>query len=126
MVAVDTNVIVRLIARDDARQVASGESFIEPGIWVSTLALAKAMWVLASVYDHTSSEIAGAIEMLMNNPRVTLQDADAIAAALEVFRTRPSLGFTDCVVLELARKAGHLPLGTFDRGLARIDGTERL
>jgi len=84
------------------------------------------MWVLASVYDHTSSEIAGAIEMLMNNPRVTLQDADAIAAALEVFRTRPSLGFTDCVVLELARKAGHLPLGTFDRGLARIDGTERL
>jgi predicted nucleic acid-binding protein len=36
------------------------------------------------------------------------------------------LGFSDCLVLESARKAGHLPLGTFDRDLAKLDGAERL
>jgi predicted nucleic acid-binding protein len=43
-----------------------------------------------------------------------------------VYRSRPALGFTDCLVVELARKAGHLPLGTFDRDLAKIDGAQLL
>ena len=43
-----------------------------------------------------------------------------------VFARRPALGFSDCLVLEVARKAGHLPLGTFDRRLARVDGVRRL
>jgi predicted nucleic acid-binding protein len=49
-----------------------------------------------------------------------------VAAALDIFRSRPALGFTDCLLLEVARKAGHLPLGTFDRNLSKIDGTEKL
>jgi len=49
-----------------------------------------------------------------------------VARALEQYRARPALGFSDCLVLEIARKAGHLPLGTFDRGLARLEGAERL
>jgi predicted nucleic acid-binding protein len=49
-----------------------------------------------------------------------------VAAALATFRSRPALGFTDCLLLEVARKAGHLPLGTFDRNLSKIDGAEKL
>jgi predicted nucleic acid-binding protein len=48
------------------------------------------------------------------------------AAALAHFRRSPSLGFSDCLALEIARKSGHLPLGTFDRDLAKLDGGERL
>jgi predicted nucleic acid-binding protein len=55
-----------------------------------------------------------------------VQDREVAAAALEIFRSRPALGFTDCVLLEVARKAGHLPLGTFDRNLSKIDGAEKL
>jgi predicted nucleic acid-binding protein len=83
MHAIDTNVLVRLIARDDVRQTAAAESFVESGAWVSTL-------------------------------------------ALELFRTKPALGFSNCLMLNLARKAGHLPLGTFNRNLARFEGTRRL
>jgi predicted nucleic acid-binding protein len=64
--------------------------------------------------------------MLLNHQDLTLQDSDAVAAAVERFRRRPALGFSDCLVLEVARKAGHLPLGTFDRNLAKLDGVERL
>jgi predicted nucleic acid-binding protein len=64
--------------------------------------------------------------MLLNHKDLTLQDSDVVAAALNLFRSRPSLGFSDCLLLQLARKAGHLPLGTFDRNLGKIEGAQRL
>ena len=126
MHAVDTNVLVRLVTRDDAKQVATAEAFVVNGAWVSHLVLAEAMWVLASVYDLKSPAIATAIEMLLNHQDLVLQDSDVVAAALEQFRKRPRLGFSDCLVLEIARKAGHLPLGTFDRDLSKLDGAQKL
>jgi predicted nucleic-acid-binding protein len=126
MRAVDTNVIVRLIVRDDDRQVAAAERFIEHGVWISTLALAEAVWVLASTYDLSDTELAGGIDMLLRNTRVALQEPDTVSAALALFRSKPALGFSDCLILELARRSGNLPLGTFDRNLAKLDGTERL
>jgi predicted nucleic-acid-binding protein len=126
MRAVDTNVLVRLVTRDDAEQAAVAEAFIALGAWVSHLVLAEAMWVLASVYDLGPSAIVTAVEMLLNHRDLSLQDADVVAAALTHFRKRPKLGFSDCLVLEVARKAGHTPLGTFDRELSKLDSTQRL
>jgi len=126
MRAVDTNVLVRLITRDDARQTASAESYVDKGAWVSVLALAEATWVLASVYELSSNELARAIEMLLNHRDLVVQDSDTVAAALDLFRAKPALGFSDCLMLQLARKAGHLPLGTFDRNLAKVDGAQKL
>jgi predicted nucleic-acid-binding protein len=123
---VDTNVLVRLVTRDDARQVAAAEKFVAPGAWVSHLVLAEATWVLTSVYERAPAEIATAVDMLLNHEHLTLQDPDAVAAAVEDFRGRPGLGFPGCLVLAIARKAGHLPLGTFDRSLAKLAGTQRL
>lgn len=126
MRAVDTNVLVRLVTRDDASQVAAAETFVEKGAWVPHLALAEATWVLASVYDRSPATIATAIEMLLNHEHLTMQDAEVVAAAVTHLRQRPSLGFSDCLMLEVARKAGHVPLGTFDRDLGKLDGVERL
>ena len=126
MLAVDTNVLVRLITRDDPHQTASADRFVGNGAWVSVLALAETTWVLAAVYDLGAAEIATAVEMLLNHKQLTFHDSDAVAAALDLFRSRPELGFTDCLMLHLARKAGHLPLGTFDRGLGKVEGARRL
>ena len=126
MRAVDTNVLVRLIMRDDSRQTASAESFIEMGAWVSVLALAEATWVLATVYELSPTDLIRAIEMLLEHRDLVLQDAETVAGALDLYRARPSLGFSDCLMVESARKAGHLPLGTFDRKLAKVEGTQKL
>lgn len=126
MRAADANVLVRLLARDDERQVDSAEGFIDRGAWVSHVVLVEATWVLTSVYDRAPAEIATAVEMLLNHQRLSIQDADAVAAALVDFRRRPAVGFSDCLVLAIARKAGHLPLGTFDRNLGKLEGTQRL
>src|ERR1039457_6836737 len=126
MGAADTNVLVRIVARDDARQIASADNFIQKGAWVSILALAEAIWVLGSVYKLSPVELVTAAEMLLNHRDLTIQDSDAVAAALDLFRSRPALGFSDCLMLQLARKAGHLPLGTCDRALGKIEGTQKL
>ena len=122
MRAVDTNVLVRLVVRDDAKQVRTAEEFIASGAWVSHLVLTETTWVLDAVYERTAEQIATVIHMLLNHEHLTVQDADVVSAATEKFKKRPALGFSDCLVLEIARKAGHLPLGTFDRDLGKLDG----
>lgn len=126
MHAVDTNVLVRLATRDDEKQVAAAEAFVAKGAWVSQLVLAETVWVLSAVYELSPRSIATAIEMFLNHQQLSLQDAETVAAALEHYRKKPALGFSDCLVLEVARRAGHLPLGTFDRDLARLEGARKL
>lgn len=126
MRAVDTNVLVRLLARDDEKQASAAEAFVRSGAWVSHLVLAEALWVLSSVYNSTPQQLAAAVGMLLEHENLVLQDSDTVTAALRHFRANPSIGFSDCLILEIARKAGHLPVATFDRGFSKLDGMQRL
>ncbi|MBV8307227.1 MAG: type II toxin-antitoxin system VapC family toxin [Gammaproteobacteria bacterium] len=126
MRAVDTDVLVRLIVRDDANQLRAAEEFILRGAWVSHLVLVETTWVLDAVYERSAEQIATAVDMLLNHEHLSVQDADVVSAAAENFRERPAIGFSDCLMLAIARKAGHLPLGTFDRNLAKLSGATRL
>ncbi len=126
MRAIDTNVLVRLVTQDDKNQVSVAKAFIARGAWVSHLALVETTWVLASVYDIAPKGIATAVEMLLNHRDLSLQDPDVVAAALRHFNKKPALGFSDYMMLEIARKAGHLPLGTFDKTLGKVEGAQSL
>jgi predicted nucleic acid-binding protein len=72
--------------------------------------LIEVIWVLDSVFGVP----------------LVLQEPEVVGAALERFRRRPRLGFSDCLVLGSARKAGHVPLATFDKELGKLDDVERL
>lgn len=124
--SVDTNILVRLIVRDDDKQVAQAEAFIKNGASVSHIVIADALWKLAVDYNRTASDQIEILEMLLKHETLSVEDPDTVAAALELFRSTPKLGFMDCLILEISKKAGHLPLGTFDRRLSKISGTERL
>src|SRR5712691_293176 len=125
MRAVDTNVLVRLMTRDNVKQVAIAGAFVANGAWVPHLAIAEATWVLASVYDRTPETVATAVEMLLSHEHLTVQDAEVVITAVAQFRQYPRVGFSDCLMVEVARKAGHVPLGTFDRDLGKLDGAQR-
>jgi predicted nucleic-acid-binding protein len=126
MRAVDTNVLIGLVTRDDQKQTAAAEAFVSKGAWASHLVLAEATWVLNAVYSLGPAEIADAVEMLLAHEALVLQEPEVVKAALGKYRERLAVGFSDCLILEQARKAGHLPLGTFDRALAKLDGVERI
>ena len=126
MRAVDTNVLVHLVVRDDPEQVDRAEAFVAPGAWVPLLVLAEAVWVLDSVYGLNRKRIGTVVGMLMEHDRLTLQDEDVVRRAHSMFERGRSTGFSDCLIVEAARKAGHVPVGTFDRKMARLDGTRRI
>ena len=107
---------------DDEAQTLAAERFVAQGAWVSVLVLAEATWVLATVYSLKRKQIALTVEMLLAHEQLVLQDADVVSTALGDFRRASRVGFSDCLVLAMARAAGHLPLGTFDRKLSRLEG----
>ncbi|MGH9481692.1 MAG: type II toxin-antitoxin system VapC family toxin [Terriglobales bacterium] len=126
MRAIDTNVLVRLITSDDSHQAGLAEQFAAPGAWVPILAIVEAVWVLASAYGRSRQELAQYIEGLLNHVTLIVQDAEHVAAALDLFRQHPRVSFSDCLLLDQARRGGHLPLGTYDRRLATLPGTALL
>lgn len=49
-----------------------------------------------------------------------------VRKALQDFKAHPSVGFVDCLIVQIARKLGHRPMGTFDRSMSRLDDVSRL
>ena len=66
MRAVDTNVLVRLIVRDDSEQVGVAGAFVAQGAWIALLVLAETVWVLESVYRLTRQQIGIVVGMRRN------------------------------------------------------------
>jgi predicted nucleic-acid-binding protein len=126
MRAADTNVILRLVLGDDPRQVAVAEKHSADGFWISHLVLLEMVWALGSArYQRGREAIADHIQMLLTHAEITFQQPDVVRSALATFRLG-GVDFSDCLILETARKAGQLPLATFDRALGKLDGAERL
>lgn len=126
MRAVDTNVLVRLLARDDPKQLVAAEDFVGPGAWISHLVLMETVWVLDAVYGVGRDAMADGVEMLLDHETLVVDGADVVRDALSTFRKVSRVSFSDCLILHVARKAGHSPLGTFDRALGKAPGAQRL
>ena len=126
MRAVDTNVVVRLIVRDDADEVARAEAYVAQGAWVSLPVLLETTWVLKSGYGLSRRRIGTVLDMLVEHDHLTLQDEDIVRRACALFARERSAGFSDCLIIEVARRAGHGPVGTFDKKMTRLDDIQRL
>lgn len=126
MRAVDTNVLVRLLLVDDEDQTRAADAFIRGGAWVSHLVLAETTWVLRTVYRHTPTEIADALTAALDTADLVFEDSEVVGDAIAAFRARPGMKFSDFLIVEIARKAGHGPVGTFDKDLAKMPGVERI
>ena len=96
------------------------------GAWVSQLVLAETVWVLESVYGLGRARVATVVGMLVEHDRLAFEDEDVIRGSHAAFERTRSAGFTDCVIVEAARKAVNLPVGTFDRAMSRIEGGHAL
>jgi len=126
MHAIDTNVLVRLTVRDNQKQLAAARVFTEKGAWVSHLVVCESLWVLTSYYGFTRAQQRDFVAGLLGNDLLSIHDREAVERALVKFNTHTKASFSDCMILELARKNGCTPLGTFDAGLSKLDGALKL
>jgi predicted nucleic-acid-binding protein len=130
VIALDTNVLVRFLVQDDPSQAHLAGEIIDqlteeaPG-FVSREVLIELVWVLERAYRLARAEIAGAIDGLLASTELVVEGADAIGAALELYRN-DGFGFADLMIAAAARRAGASELLTFDRKAARLPGVRLL
>lgn len=128
MLAVDTNILVRLLLDDDEAQAAAARTLqrTHSPLYLSHVVLAEMAWVLASAYELRRDKLAGLIEMLLETDGFVLQDPPVVRSALSAYRASKA-DFSDCLILGIAASAGAAPLVTFDDNkLAKLPGTRRL
>lgn len=130
MIALDTNVLVRYLVRDDERQAESARALLEsltterPG-YACREVVVELVWVLERAYGIPRERIATILQDLVATESLIIEAADDVARAAFRYRARGP-GFSDLMVIAAAERAGARPLHTFDRKAARLEGVELL
>ncbi|MDQ2695754.1 MAG: type II toxin-antitoxin system VapC family toxin [Pseudomonadota bacterium] len=124
MIAVDTNVLVRILIDDPGQpeQVQAARALASQAtkVWVPLIVLVECVWVLESAYRLDKAAVITALTHLHINAAFVLQDETTARKALNLFRASPA-DFSDCVILAQAQREG-LDLYTFDKKLIRLEG----
>jgi len=116
MIALDTNVVVRLLTADHPRQAARARALVEAGpVFLAKTVMLESEWVLRSGYGFAEGAIAAAFRALLGLPEVTIEDPRVLARALDWYES--GLDFADA--LHLASSEAAESFATFDKSLVR-------
>jgi predicted nucleic-acid-binding protein len=125
LIGLDTNVLVRYLVQDDARQAVDAAKLLarhcskeEPGR-ISLVVLCELAWVLSRAYRFSAPQIAGTIEKLLQTAELEIEDADTAWAALRLYRLE-SADYADAVIGLRNRQAGCEVTATFDVAAAKL------
>ena len=126
MIGLDTNVLVRYIAQDDAKQSPMASTLIEsltvesPG-YISVISVVELVWVLSGCYGSSKGEICEVLETLLRTKEIIVANADIVWQAVRLFKEGKA-DFADCLIERTANEAGCSYTTTFDRGAAKHCG----
>jgi predicted nucleic-acid-binding protein len=130
MIGLDTNVLVRYLAQDDARQSALATRFIEtklsadkPG-FIACVTLCEIVWVLAEAYGADRERIRGVIEGLLTTKQLMVEAAETVWKALRAWNE--SGDFSDALIAQIALAHGSEKTMTFDKAAAKLQGFDLL
>lgn len=116
MRAVDTNLVVRYLTRDDPEQSPRARALINSGpVFVPVTVILETEWVLRSSIQLPRAALAEALRSFVGLPTVTVGDADAVSAALDLFGG--GMDFADALHLALSSECDGF--ATFDKKLVR-------
>lgn len=111
MIAIDTNIVVRLLTQDDAEQYqASHKLFASEDIFIADTVIIETLWVLGYAYYFTPKDINSALRKLFGLSNVHLSNAQLIATVLDWHEK--GLDFADAFHLVLSQDL--LKFKTFD------------
>ena len=124
MKAIDTNILVRFLVRDDEKQAGlvyrrfkSAEAKKE-ALFVPLLVVLETIWVLESVYNEHRNAILDSLNDLILMPVFQFEKPDVIQASIASSR-QTSLGIADLLIAYSAKNAGCESVLTFDEKAAK-------
>lgn len=131
MPALDTNVLVRYVVEDDAKQLAAARRLIRRcinegrALFVPVTVTLELEWVLRTSFEYTKDEVMEVLSSLFSAAELTFESERGLEVALQLYR-EGSADFADCLHVALAAQAGELPLWTFDRRAAKVGGARSI
>jgi len=126
VIGLDTNVLVRYIMQDDAKQSPLATRMVEsltaasPG-FVPLVAIVELAWVLSSAYELSRSQVIVAFEALLRTKELVVQNGETVWKCIRLLQ-RSGGDFADCLIACSAEAAGCEKTMTFDRGAAKNGG----
>jgi len=131
VIGLDTNVLLRLLVKDDIRQMETAARAVaarctveSPG-YVNQIVLCEVVWVLQATLKYPRATIAAAIEALCRASEFRIEHMDAVREALSIFRASKA-DYADCLIGVLNRRAGCSTTLTFDKHAATLPEFEHL
>jgi predicted nucleic-acid-binding protein len=129
--ALDTNVLVRFLVQDDARQAATATRLIRRAVdggatlFVPVTVVLELAWVLRSSFGFDKAAVVQALFGLLGTFELAFESEGAVEAALGQYADGKA-DFADCLHAALAMVAGQQPFWTFDKLAAKVDGARLL
>lgn len=124
MMALDTNLLVRLLTNDEPRQAARVQTWLETQAsseqpaYVDHVVLCELAWVLERSYGYPRNDVREALAALLEQPVLHVESPDMVQRALLLYGKGPA-DFSDYLLALRARAAGFGPVLTLDRRAAR-------
>ena len=119
IVAIDANVILRYLLRDNEEHYSIANKFFEAVFagkkiaYIFQYVLAEVIYVLAKLYRIEKAQIAGVLEEFLSNANLKIQDKEVTMVAIRLFKAT-SLDFVDCLLCAYSKK---MEVFSFDRKL---------
>lgn len=142
MIAIDTNVLLRYLLRDDESQAARADPLVngDETVLITDVVLAETVWTLVgNKYHYDKADIVMALEKLFSEPKIRFEDDQAVWRALQAFRNSPSdevgggrkeAGFADALIVYKALSVAALSgdalqsIYTFDMAALQLPHTQ--
>jgi predicted nucleic-acid-binding protein len=129
--ALDTNVIVRLLVRDDEAQFAAVLRLLQAAqtkaqpLTVTLLVVLETEWVLRSRYRQTKEKIAQVLTQFLECANIKFEDQATLEEALYTWKNHAA-DFADCLISAKAARLGCVSLMTFDAAAAKLPRAQLL
>lgn len=128
MIAIDTNILVRLFVNDETnlQQIEWVRQLIENQdmVYISQIVQVELVWVLETAYELPKTDVIAILQAMKNHQALKLEKFDEFCMALELFENSTA-DFSDYVIYANAYK-NHSKLWTFDKKLSKIERVIRL
>ena len=120
MIAIDTNVLIRLIVEDNDIQSSKALKFVrkQGEVFISAIVVCEATWILESCYNLKKAELINVFENMLRVDQFNIEYSEAIWLALNEYK-RINADFSDCIIGAIAKTNDCHPVVTFDKKAAK-------
>ena len=123
LIGLDTNVIVRYLAQDDAVQSLKATQLIETLTqedlgFITMVSIVELMWVMQGCYKATKVECVAILNTLLRTQTIIIENADIVIKALNIY-SKSNADFADCLIERCASQAKCERVMTFDINAAK-------